>query len=375
MTRKAIWLYRLRIIDRFVYEFFLRDNIFMKRIVDANLNRATEALRILEEISRFIFDDVETSEELKNMRHKLCSCLDYDYEKLIEARDTGNDVGRFIENPTQTGNIAESVDLAIIFKSNIKRLQQALRALAQYCPKHSSIFENARYESYTVEKKLWEMIKMKQNINVLKLRDKKLYLVTNSDKFKNDDDFLDAVAFSLKGGVKIVQLREKNANSKRIIELGKKIRELCSIYDALFIVNDRVDIAKIVDADGVHLGQDDIGIGHAREILGETAIVGISTHAPEQALKAVAEGADYIGVGPVFETPTKQGRKAVGLEYVKWAAQNVKIPFFAIGGIDRDNFEQVIDAGASRIAVVRAIINDPQGGFLSDFFTKTSLHK
>lgn len=375
MTRKAIWLYRLRIIDRFVYEFFLRDNIFMKRIVDANLNRATEALRILEEISRFIFDDVETSEELKNMRHKLCSCLDYDYEKLIEARDTGNDVGRFIENPTQAGNIVESVDLAIIFKSNIKRLQQALRALAQYCPKHSSIFENARYESYTVEKKLWEMIKMKQNINVLKLRDKKLYLVTNSDKFKNDDDFLDAVAFSLKGGVKIVQLREKNANSKRIIELGKKIRELCSIYDALFIVNDRVDIAKIVDADGVHLGQDDIGIGHAREILGETAIVGISTHAPEQALKAVAEGADYIGVGPVFETPTKQGRKAVGLEYVKWAAQNVKIPFFAIGGIDRDNFEQVIDAGASRIAVVRAIINDPQGGFLSDFFTKTSLHK
>ena len=194
-------------------------------------------------------------------------------------------------------------------------------------------------------------------IHVSILHYKKLYLVTNSDKFDSDDAFLDAVASALKGGVDILQLREKNMPANKIVELGKKIKLLCAEYNAIFIVNDRVDIAAILEADGVHLGQDDMDVASARKILGNNAIIGVSTHAPEQAQKAVQDGADYIGMGPVFTTPTKPGRKSVGLEYVEWVSQNIDIPAFAIGGIDLTNVSEVIQHGAKRIAVVRAIIN------------------
>ena len=188
------------------------------------------------------------------------------------------------------------------------------------------------------------------------LNDKKLYLVTNSDNFESDEIFLDKVALSIKSGVDIVQLREKNTTSKRFIYLAQRIRELTSHFGAAFIVNDRVDIAKISNADGVHLGQDDIPVSYAREILGDNAIIGVSTHCPEHAKKAITDGADYIGVGPVFKTPTKPSKDPVGLEYVKWAADNVNIPFFAIGSIDTANIKEVVEAGAKRVAVIRAIM-------------------
>lgn len=324
----------------------------MKRILDANLNRATEASRILEEIARFLIEDKDLSEKLKNIRHKLNSMQEENYEKYLQSRDTENDIGVDIKNSTQRINIAN------IFKANIKRLQQALRTLAEYSvenAKQAETFEKLRYSSYTLEKIMWD--KLKEKYNQLKLADKKLYLVTNSDQFDSDDEFLDAVASALEGGVDILQLREKNMPAKKIIELGRKIKQLCLQFDTTFIVNDRIDIAALIEADGVHLGQDDLSVAEAREILGTNAIVGVSTHAPEQALQAVADGADYIGVGPVFATPTKQGRIPVGLEYVKWTSQNIEIPAFAIGGIDAENFQEVIDAGATRIAVVRAIIN------------------
>lgn len=320
----------------------------MNRIIDANLNRTTEALRVLEEIARFYLNNEELSDQFKQMRHSVCKEADSQYESLLNSRNTENDVGTMLENKTGRNGI-ESV-----FKANIKRLQQALRVLSEYS--HiNSVYERARYTSYTLEKEMWE--KLMTKLNKLRLQDRKLYLVTNSDNFESDDAFLDAVASALKGGVDILQLREKNSSAKRIIELGKKIRQLCSIYDTIFIINDRIDIAKIVEADGVHLGQDDADIEAAREILGENAIVGISTHAPEQALKAQADGADYIGVGPVFTTPTKPGRSSVGLEYINWASKSIEIPFFAIGGIDFSNLDDVILAGAKKIAVVRAIIN------------------
>lgn len=326
----------------------------MHRIIDANINRATEGLRVLEEISRFHLDDKELSEQFKLMRHKVAVAYEEEYEKLLAHRDTQNDVGVGISNPT------EKLSLETIFKSNIKRLQQSLRTLAEYTTgkenqKKRELFENLRYESYTLEKELWRKLTMK--LNKYRLADKKLYLVTNSDQFENDDDFIDAVAAALNGGVQLVQLREKKRPANEIIQLGKKIRQLCSEFGALFIVNDRIDIAQIVEADGVHLGQDDVDIHYAREILGSKFIIGISTHCPEQALKAQADGADYIGVGPVFVTPTKAGRAAVGLDYVKFAAENIEIPFFAIGGIDLTNVQQVLESGATRVAVVRAIIN------------------
>jgi thiamine-phosphate pyrophosphorylase len=324
----------------------------LKRITDANLNRAAEAARILEEIARFLLDDEQLSEKFKYFRHNINNVQEQDYSAYLKARDTENDVGTEIKNKTERKNIEN------IFKANIKRLQQALRVLGEYSVDNSenaSCFEKMRYESYTLEKIMWN--KLKEKYNQLKIADKKLYLVTNSDKFESEDAFLDAVASALQGGVDIVQLREKHKNAHQVLELGRKLKLLCEEFGATFIVNDRIDIAAILQADGVHLGQDDLDVKSAREILGDNCIVGISTHQPSDAIKAMEDGADYIGVGPVFATPTKEGRIPVGLDYVKWASENVDIPFFAIGGIDEENVLQVVEAGARKVAVVRAIIN------------------
>lgn len=328
----------------------------MKRIIDANLNRATEALRVIEEIARFSLEDEFLCRKMKFLRHKISSVIDQNYKELLKNRNTPEDVGIKTENPSSRKNIED------IFKANFKRLEQALRVLAEYSQVEGissegiKTFENARYEVYTLEKDMFKELTKK--LNRKKLESKKLYLVTDRSRFNSEDEFLDAVASSLKGGVGIVQLREKTTCAKEFINLAKKVKELCSVYDALFIINDRVDIAHIVNADGVHLGQDDVDIHSARHILGAESIIGISTHAHEQAMKAIQDGADYIGVGPVFETPTKPGRKSVGLDYVKWAFQNVAIPWFAIGGIDEENVLEVIKAGALRLAFVRAVIND-----------------
>lgn len=324
----------------------------IKRIIDANLNRASEAARVLEEIARFLLDDKDLSEKLKNIRHQINSTQDKDYSKYLEARDTQQDVGVDIKNNS------ERLSIENIFKANIKRLQQALRTLAEYSTENKenlAVFEKLRYTSYTLEQIIWD--KLKDKYSSFKLEDKHLYLVTNSDQFQSEDDFLDAIACALEGGVDIVQLREKNMSAKKIVELGAKVKQLCLQYGTTFIVNDRIDVAAILEADGIHLGQDDLDVASARQILGDKCIVGISTHKPEQALKAVEDGADYIGVGPVFATPTKEGKIPVGLEYVKWASENIEIPFFAIGGIDEENIDEVLKAGAKRVAVVRAIIN------------------
>lgn len=316
----------------------------MKRIIDANLNRASEGLRVIEEIARFILSDAELSARLKTIRHELQKFFDVEYDNLLDSRDTLNDVGCNIINPDKK----ESLDS--IFKANFKRVEEAFRVLNQY----ASLDDSYRYRIYTIEKEMRS--KLKLDYKKIFLNDKKLYLVTNSDNFESDEIFLDKVALSIKSGVDIVQLREKNTTSKRFIYLAQRIRELTSHFGAAFIVNDRVDIAKISNADGVHLGQDDIPVSYAREILGDNAIIGVSTHCPEHAKKAITDGADYIGVGPVFKTPTKPSKDPVGLEYVKWAADNVNIPFFAIGSIDTANIKEVVQAGAKRVAVIRAIM-------------------
>ncbi len=319
----------------------------MNRIIDANLNRTNEGLRVLEEIARFFLNNEQISAEIKGLRHGLCKLFDADYETLLTSRDTQNDVG------TEILNIRGHRDVEKIFKANIKRVQEALRTLGEYS-KFPSECDKLRYQSYIIEQKIFPELKM--NLKKYMLEGKNLYLVTNSDNFTSEDDFLDALALALKSGVDIVQLREKNKTASEFIAIARKIRELCSTFGAIFIVNDRVDIAHIVEADGVHLGQDDISPKNAREILGEKVIIGVSTHCSGHAKQAVIDGADYIGVGPVFATPTKPGKIPVGLEYISWAAKNIDIPFFAIGAINLNNLKEVKSAGAARVAVIREIM-------------------
>jgi thiamine-phosphate pyrophosphorylase len=171
------------------------------------------------------------------------------------------------------------------------------------------------------------------------------------------------VPAALEGGVDIVQLREKTAPDDDVARAGRRLRSICDDHGALLIVNDRPDLALACGADGVHVGQDDVALESAREVVGPDLIVGISTHSPEQVEGALASTADYFAVGPVYATPTKPGREAVGLDLVRYAAAHPSAkPWFAIGGIDQTNVAAVAAAGATRIAVVRAIrdADDPR---------------
>ncbi|MHB8511187.1 MAG: thiamine phosphate synthase [Actinomycetota bacterium] len=184
-----------------------------------------------------------------------------------------------------------------------------------------------------------------------RLRSASLYLVCDGRR-DNLEQFLEEV---LSAGVDIVQLREKTMEATEQIAIAKTFRAACDRHGALFIMNDRVDLALACDADGVHLGQDDIPLDLARSMMGPDAIIGRSTHSISDVHRAMEEDADYIACGPVYQTPTKPGRPATGLLLIEEAKVASHKPWFAIGGIDANTIEPVVRAGASRIAMVRAI--------------------
>jgi thiamine-phosphate pyrophosphorylase len=186
-----------------------------------------------------------------------------------------------------------------------------------------------------------------------RLRTARLYFVCEARPGGEDPEPL--LHAALTGGVDIVQLREKSLPRRETELSALTFRRLCDTFSALFIVNDDPDLARACNADGVHVGQDDMPVEEARAILGPDAIVGLSTHSEEQIAAAAERPADYISVGPIWETPTKEGRPGVGLGLVSHAAEATSLPFFAIGGIDPSNAEEVVRAGARRICVVRAI--------------------
>jgi thiamine-phosphate pyrophosphorylase len=185
-----------------------------------------------------------------------------------------------------------------------------------------------------------------------RLRSARLYLVCDEQA----DEFLEAV---LGAGVDMVQLRMKDAPDARIVAVGQRFARAASAHGALFILNDRPDLVEVVGADGAHVGQDDVTVADARATVGSDRLLGLSTHSPEQVDGAASVPVDYIGVGPVHATPTKPGRPAVGLALVRYAAAHATVPFVAIGGITPANAGAVREAGAERIAVVRALTDSP----------------
>jgi thiamine-phosphate pyrophosphorylase len=189
-----------------------------------------------------------------------------------------------------------------------------------------------------------------------RLHDARLYFVADRTGMRR------ALAGALRGGADLFQLRDKHATDDELLHAAGEARALCDAAGALFLVNDRPDLAAACAADGVHVGQDDVPVARAREIVGAEAIVGLSTHSIDQARAGAASGADYIAVGPVHATPTKEGRPAIGLEPVRWAAANVALPWFAIGGLDAGTIGAAVAAGARRAVVVRALAQaeDPE---------------
>ncbi|MDJ0599579.1 MAG: thiamine phosphate synthase [Crocosphaera sp.] len=323
-------------------------NLAIYRILDANLDRGREGLRVIEEWCRLGLENSYLAENCKKMRQELAH---WHTSELRMARDTPNDPGTNLSHPQEEKR--ESIEQ--LLQINLCRVQEALRVLEEYGKLYDPNMGNAckkiRYQVYTLESELL------QNNLCQKLKQSTLYLVTSST-----DNLLKTVESALQGGLTLVQYREKKIDDTIRLDIAQKLCKLCHQYDALFIVNDRVDIALGVNADGAHLGQQDIPVALARRILGPKKIIGRSTTNPQEMAKAIAEKADYIGVGPVYATPTKPDKQPAGLDYVKYAAENSPIPWFAIGGIDENNVTEVMASGATQVAVVRAIMeaDDPK---------------
>ena len=188
-----------------------------------------------------------------------------------------------------------------------------------------------------------------------------IYGIT-AEKFSDGRSNIQVVEQMIKGGIKIIQYREKRPSKSysTILEECRQIRALTRAAGVTFIVNDFVDVALLVDADGVHVGQDDLPVGEVRKLLGRDKIIGLSTHSPKQAEDAVTAGADYIGVGPIFATKTKDNVcDPVGFSYLEWVVGNISLPFVAIGGIKLHNLEQILKRGARTVCLVTEIVDAP----------------
>jgi thiamine-phosphate pyrophosphorylase len=324
------------------------------RILDANLDRAREGIRVIEDWCRLGLQDGAMAAICKDLRQNLAV---WHSNELRAARDTPKDPGTELTHAQE--EIRENV--AAILQANFCRIQEALRVLEEYSKLYNSQMaqevKQMRYQIYTLESNLLTSQRQQQ------LAKAHLYLVTSSR-----DDLISVVESALQGGLPIVQYREKNADDGVKFATAQKLCRLCHHYGALFIVNDRPDLALAVDADGVHLGQQDLPVEFVRQLLGSHKIIGQSTTNPQEMQRAIDSGVDYLGVGPVYETPTKPGKAAAGLSYIRYAAAHATVPWFAIGGIDTTNFSDVLNAGCDRLAVVRSLMDSEQPTLTTQFF-------
>jgi len=324
------------------------------RILDANLDRAREGLRVIEEWCRFGLNNGQLTDACKHLRQELAG---WHSTRIRAARDTVNDPGTDLTHP----NEEQRSSVTQLLQVNFARVQEAMRVLEEYGkiaqPDLSSACKQMRYRVYTLESNLLGRQRRQR------LWRSHLYLVTSPN-----DNLLAIVEAALQGGLDIVQYREKSADDLTRLHLAEKLKQLCHRYNALFIINDRVDLAAAIDADGVHLGQQDMPIAQARQILGCHRLIGRSTTNADEMQQAIQEGADYIGVGPVYPTPTKAEKPAVGLEYVRHAAACADLPWFAIGGINIDNLNDVLAAQAERVAIVRALMEAENPTLIAQYF-------
>jgi thiamine-phosphate pyrophosphorylase len=320
------------------------------RLLDANANRAREALRVLEDYCRFVLDDRNLSERLKNIRHDLTATAAVFLSNAILHRDTPNDVGTTIK----TDGEMHRERIGDVVTAAGKRLGEALRAMEEFSktirPATAAALEEIRYRFYDIEQAIVRTLRPASLFDSVRL----YVLITESACRK---PWLHTAEAAIAGGADALQLREKDLESGELLRRAKVLSSICKKHHVVLIINDRPDIAVLSDADGVHVGQGDLPAIEARKIVGPEKIVGVSTHAIDQARQAVLDGADYIGVGPIFRSSTKPRDWEIipGLDYAAKVAANVKIPAVAIAGINADNVEQVLTSGLSRIAVTAAV--------------------
>jgi thiamine-phosphate pyrophosphorylase len=315
------------------------------RILDASANRAREALRVVEDYCRFVLDDSFLTGELKTLRHSLTEILgSLPLNSLLANRETLRDVGTELTTPREQ----ERHSLRAVVQANLKRLQEALRSLEEYGKLHHAsvgqALEKLRYRSYTLEKAIIPRGSAQQ-----RLAETRLYFLAGTCNCAASLSW--TIQEAAEGGVQIFQLREKDLSDRELLGLARKVRHWTSNAGLLFIMNDRPDLARLAEADGVHLGQDDMSVKEARLILGPEALIGVSTHSVQQVRQAILDGADYLGVGPTFPSRTKDFAALAGLDLVRQAKAETSLPAFVLGGVHLDNLPEALAAGARRVAV------------------------
>jgi thiamine-phosphate pyrophosphorylase len=325
------------------------DAVDTLRIIDAAANRAREGLRVVEDYVRFTLDDRHLIALLKNWRHRLAETLNViDAHQLVASRDTQADVGTNVR--TRREGIRHSPQDVVT--ANLKRVEEAMRTLEEFGKVLSTDLgrrlESLRYELYTIEKAVAITVRSRA-----RLEGRELYVLVSSELCPHGSG--PVIHAALAGGASVIQVREKRMSDRELTTYGKLVRDWTTRAGALYVMNDRPDLALVTDADGVHVGQDELTVREARRIVGPSRLVGVSTHTIEQARQAVLDGADYIGVGPVFSSATKTFSQLAALEFVREVAAEITLPTYAIGGIDLENIDQVLAAGARRIAVSGAI--------------------
>jgi thiamine-phosphate pyrophosphorylase len=325
-------------------------NSSVLRLLDANANRAREALRVLEDYTRFVLDDDALSSRLKNLRHDLTATTRSWIHDAIIHRDITGDVGTTIKTDAEL----KRDDLDHVVTAAGKRFGEALRAMEEYtktfAPADAAQLESLRYRFYDIEQAIARTLHGSNPFESVRL----YVLVTESACRR---PWLETAAAAIAGGADALQLREKDLESGELLKRAVAMVALCRKHDVLAIINDRPDIAVLSDADGVHVGQGDLPAIEARKIVGHRKIVGVSTHDIAQAKQAVLDGADYIGVGPIFRSSTKprDWAEIPGLKFATQVAEAIRIPAVAIAGINEQNVSAVIDTGMKAIAVTAAV--------------------
>ena len=328
------------------------EDLRIYQIIDANLDRAREGLRVLEDWARFGLGKEKYVEKIKNFRQILGK---NHLEVYKQSRNHIEDISKGLTHQEQINRKTSEQ----IISSNSARVQEALRVIEEFSrlQNHelSKIASEIRYEIYTIEIDLLSYSKFKKSEEILKEND--LYVITDQK-----DNLLEIIEEILIAGVKIIQHRFKKGTDQDHLQEAIQIRNLCKRYNSLFIINDRVDIALASNADGIHLGQDDLDLKTARKLLGHSKIIGVSANNEIDISNALKEGCDYIGIGPVFETATKKNKKPIGIEKIKTLTKDLNIPWFAIGGVTTNNISYLKSNGIKKVALVSQLMNseDPK---------------
>jgi thiamine-phosphate pyrophosphorylase len=331
------------------------ENSSVYRAIDSNFNRMAEGLRVLEDLARMVLDDGAMTGELKTLRHDLIRADTALNLELLDARNSAEDVGTDLEVVGEH----KQKGLSLIAVANARRVQESLRVLEELS-KTSGIsskldpetFKHARFMVYTLEKQLVPRLVRRDKAGKIS----GLYVILDSGVL-NGLSHMEAARQVILAGVKVLQLRDKTTPKKQLLSLAEELQLRCRRRDVLFIINDYLDIALAVRADGLHLGQDDFPFKTARRLLPPEMLLGCSVSTAGEAVEAQAEGADYIAVGSIYPTSSKNNIDVVGVERLHEIKKVAKTPLVAIGGINRHNARETLQAGADSLCLISAVLN------------------